>query len=332
MDKSRDNFPANVVRTVALRAGYICSNPDCRLTTAAPHSDPARAVITGEAAHICAAATGGARYDENQTPDQRKSIQNAIWLCGNCNKKVDTDWQAWPASSLIRMKLNHEAWISGQGMIPDVPEVVVTTKTGLRTHEKLPIITQELMQQLREQELSIRNVSRMPLHNIKLAINLPESILTYGHFQKAPATHFEAEPDIEAWSVDSVQPKGSVVAASSGPIPNHTLSVDVLPASEILSIAFYTFAPAQVMLYDTPESSPQPCEDPDAILPQDLIQFFIEGSYQFLLRGEYVSVEIFVPLRYSWRSREITTLPAQPSRDGWRVAPIMVFPPIQLQA
>jgi hypothetical protein len=200
---------------------------------------------------------GGPRYDENQTSDQRKSIQNAIWLCGNCNRKVDTDWQAWPASSLIRMKLDHERWISGQGMIPAVPEVVVTTRSGLRAHETLCVLTQELIQHLREQEVSVRNVSRMPLHNIKFAVHLPESILTYGHFQKAPATHFEAKPDNGPWSVESVQPGGSVVATSPGPTPNHTLSVDVLPASETLNIACYTFAPAQVMLYDTPESSPR---------------------------------------------------------------------------
>jgi hypothetical protein len=330
MANSRDNFPPKVVRTLALRAGYICSNPDCRLTTAGPHSDATKAVVTGEGAHICAAAAGGPRYDESQTPEQRKSIENAIWLCGNCNKKVDTDWQAWPASNLIRMKLEHETWISGQGMFPALPEIAVTTRSGLRTHEKLSVLTQELIMQLREQELSLRNVSRMPLHNVQLGVNLPESILTYGHFQKPAATHFEAKPKIEPWSVDSVQPGGSVVATRPEPIPNHTLSIDVLPASETLTIAFYTFAPAQVMLYDTPNSTPRPCEDPDAILPQDLIQFFMEGSYQFLLRGEYVTADLFVPLRYSWRRREITTLPAQASRGGWRVAPIMVFPPIEL--
>jgi hypothetical protein len=230
------------------------------------------------------------------------------------------------------MKLDHERWISGQGMIPAVPEVVVTTGSGLRTHEKLCVLTQELIQHLRERELSLRNVSRMPLHKIKFAVHLPESILTYGHFQKAPGTHFEAKPDYGPWSVESVQPGGSVVATSPGPTPNHTLSVDVLPASETLNIACYTFSPAQIMLYDTPESSPRPCEDPDAIIPLDLIHFFIEGSYQFLLRGEYLTADIFVPLRYSWRRREITTLPVQPSRDGWTVAPTMVFPPIQFRA
>jgi hypothetical protein len=84
-------------------------------------------------------------------------------------------------------------------------------------------------------------------------------------------------------------------------------------------------------LYDTLDSPPRPREDPDAIIPPDLINFFVEGTYQFLLRGEYVTAGIFVPLRYSWRSREITTLPGQTSPEGWRVAPISIFPPVQLQ-
>ena len=67
---------------LAQRAGYLCSNPDCRRPTSGPHSDPKKALITGEAAHICAAAVGGPRYDANQTPEQRKAITNAIWLCG----------------------------------------------------------------------------------------------------------------------------------------------------------------------------------------------------------------------------------------------------------
>ncbi len=229
------------------------------------------------------------------------------------------------------MKDEHEKWIAGQGMIPAMPEITVITRTGLRTHERLSVLTQEMLDHLREQELWVRNVSRMQLHNLKFAVHLPESILTYGHFQKNVGTHFEAKPAIGPWTVDSVQPGGKVVATRPGPIPNHTLAINMLSASETFTIACYTFAPAQVVLYDTLDSPPRPAEDPDAIMPEDLIHFFIEGSYQFLLRGEYVTADVFVPLRYSWRNRVITTLPGQPSREGWRVTPISVFPPIQIQ-
>src|SRR5262245_38923214 len=129
---NRDNFSRDVVRTLGQRAGYICSNPDCRRPTAGPHSDPEKAVITGQAAHICAAA--GPRYDPSQHSGARKSAANGIWLCGGCNKKVDTDWNAWPEERLHSMKADHERWIAAEGMIPSLPVVTLTTRTALRLH------------------------------------------------------------------------------------------------------------------------------------------------------------------------------------------------------
>src|SRR5450631_3549113 len=97
MVNARDDFPKPVIRTVGLRAGYVCSNPACRQPTSGPHSDPEKFVLTGEAAHICAAAPNGPRYDANQSKEERRSASNGLWLCGNCNKLVDSDWAAWTA-------------------------------------------------------------------------------------------------------------------------------------------------------------------------------------------------------------------------------------------
>ena len=332
MANPRDDFPESVKRELAKRAAQICSNPDCRLPTSGPHSDPTKAVLTGQAAHICAAAKDGPRYETSQTAEERKSIQNAIWLCANCNKKVDTDWKLWPKAKLCQMKDDHENWISGQGMIPAMPTITVCTRSGLRHHETLPAINQEVIDNVREQELIIRNMSRMSLHNINLALNMPENIITYGKVTKTAATNYEAKPATESWTVVSVQTGGKVVGKNDGKLPNHLLSIDVLPASEVFTIAFYTFAPAQVQLFDPATFQPLPTGDIDAILPLDLITFFVEGSYQFLLRGEYVTADVFIPLRYSWKNRAITTLAAQSSRAGYRVNPITVFPGIQIQS
>ncbi|WP_143596427.1 hypothetical protein [Tistlia consotensis] len=48
-----------------------------------------KASVVGVAAHICAASSGGPRYDPNQTPKERASISNAIWLCATCASLVD---------------------------------------------------------------------------------------------------------------------------------------------------------------------------------------------------------------------------------------------------
>jgi hypothetical protein len=105
---NRDEFSKTVIVTLAQRAGYVCSNPACRDPTSVPHSDPTKALITGEACHIRAAAVGGPRHLDSQTPEERKDIRNAIWLCTKCSTKVDKDWRPWQAERLLEMKEQHE--------------------------------------------------------------------------------------------------------------------------------------------------------------------------------------------------------------------------------
>src|SRR5262245_27956366 len=148
----RENFSTKTKRNVALRAGYLCSNPDCRHPTSGPHSEPGRAIITGEAAHICAAAEGGPRYDKDQSPGERKSITNAIWLCGNCNKKIDTDWKAWPKERLLEMKATHEQYISAQAMIPAPLAITLNAQPALRLSQGLEKVTPAIQETFRDQE------------------------------------------------------------------------------------------------------------------------------------------------------------------------------------
>jgi tetratricopeptide (TPR) repeat protein len=87
----RDNFPANIKRILGGRAGFKCSNPKCSSPTIGPKLDPEEVLLVGEAAHITAASPGGPRYEPTLTPDERKGIANAIWLCEKCAKLVDSD-------------------------------------------------------------------------------------------------------------------------------------------------------------------------------------------------------------------------------------------------
>jgi hypothetical protein len=82
---TRDDFPRPLVDALAKRVGFRCSNPDCRQPTAGPSEEgPERTVNVGIAAHITAAAPGGARYYKALTPEQRGGIENGIWLCAKC--------------------------------------------------------------------------------------------------------------------------------------------------------------------------------------------------------------------------------------------------------
>jgi hypothetical protein len=48
-------------------------------------------VNVGVAAHITAASAGGPRYNPELSPEQRRHIDNGIWLCQNCAKLIDSD-------------------------------------------------------------------------------------------------------------------------------------------------------------------------------------------------------------------------------------------------
>ncbi|MBS1041930.1 hypothetical protein JK203_13915 [Gluconobacter cerinus] len=103
---ARDNFSASVRNALALRAAYKCSI--CNQATVGP-SDEAPAAISniGTAAHICAAAPGGPRYDSKMTPGERASIDNGIWLCANHGRLVDTDVFTYTVEVLQRYKADH---------------------------------------------------------------------------------------------------------------------------------------------------------------------------------------------------------------------------------
>lgn len=103
-----DDFPPKVLEELAKRVGNRCSNPMCRQLTSGPQTDPTKSLNVGEGSHICAASPGGKRYDKTMTSDQRKSIENAIWLCRKCGKLIDNDEIRYPAPLLHEWKRGAE--------------------------------------------------------------------------------------------------------------------------------------------------------------------------------------------------------------------------------
>ena len=105
----RDDFTEPTKETLARRVNYLCSNPDCPLGTVGPHTDAAKSVNKGVAAHITAAAPGGKRYDGSLTADERSSPANGIWLCQNCAKLIDSDEDRFTVALLREWKAKAEA-------------------------------------------------------------------------------------------------------------------------------------------------------------------------------------------------------------------------------
>jgi hypothetical protein len=108
MKAMRDDFSQDTKWVLAHRANLICSNPYCETTTGGPQDDPTKALNIGVAAHVTAAAKGGARYDDSLTSEERSSAKNGIWLCQNCAKKVDNDPSTHPAELLHAWKTMRE--------------------------------------------------------------------------------------------------------------------------------------------------------------------------------------------------------------------------------
>ena len=100
----RDNFPVRIKETLAKRCGTLCSNPDCCVLTYGPQMNPNSSVNIGVAAHIEGASKGSARYNHNQTEQERKSINNGIWLCQNCAKLIDNDEKKYTIDLLHEWK------------------------------------------------------------------------------------------------------------------------------------------------------------------------------------------------------------------------------------
>jgi len=108
MALNRDNFTSKTIDILAKRVGFFCSNPGCKRPTVGPNVVRDKFTIVGVAAHITAASPGGPRYDENLSTEQRKSIDNGIWLCTDCSTIIDKDPLEYPVELLNDWKRSAE--------------------------------------------------------------------------------------------------------------------------------------------------------------------------------------------------------------------------------
>ncbi|MFT2007424.1 hypothetical protein ACMA1I_02010 [Pontibacter sp. 13R65] len=104
----RDDFSPKTRDILAKRVGFICSNPDCRMSTIGPNSEKNNITSIGVAAHISAAAEGGPRFNLSLTSQERQDIDNGIWLCQSCSRLIDRDTQKYTSDILQTWKTNAE--------------------------------------------------------------------------------------------------------------------------------------------------------------------------------------------------------------------------------
>ena len=108
----RDEFSAPTKRALAARAGHVCSFKGCPRHTSGPSAEAGDASVNlGEACHIRAASpgVGARRYDPTMTHEERRSIDNGIWMCRTHAKLIDSDEATYTVERLHQWKREAEA-------------------------------------------------------------------------------------------------------------------------------------------------------------------------------------------------------------------------------
>ena len=117
---SAPDFNQKTIDTLAKRASYRCSNPDCRRATVGPNADPTKSTLIGEAAHINGARPQSKRYISSMIDAARAEITNGIWLCRNCHKLIDADDIRYTSNLLFAWREKHESFVLSElGNITD---------------------------------------------------------------------------------------------------------------------------------------------------------------------------------------------------------------------
>jgi hypothetical protein len=309
--KQRDEFLIGVQRTVAERAAYICSNPECRDSTIEPHSDPEKSLKTGEAAHIRAASPGGPRYDATQTPEERSSIQNAIWLCTKCSTIIDKDESRYPVVLLLGWKQTHEDWLRNGGVVPPPPNFSIKTLDGFTLPETPGTIALKECQDLREHRLRVWNSSVTPVLMIAARLQMPEPIVARWSRERPPGVAAEFNPDRE----DIVASGTGEVTRNRPPLPSKVfrLRIDRLPPTHAVEIAMYT----SMKVYQDHDLTFD--SGPFAELAKgDYLLQFIDGTFQFEYRGATITKKFFAPIAYDKATRAMSVVEVRENKGDWK--------------
>ncbi|QRM39476.1 hypothetical protein F3X89_17430 [Rhizobium rhizogenes] len=141
------DFPARTIDILAKRAALRCSNPDCDKLTAGPNSSEHKATNIGQAAHICSARPGGARYRPEMSDEERSATTNGIWLCSDCHSLIDKDPLRFPVELLFLWKEAHERKLVEQIGKPGDALRRLAADREVRSVGDLPLYAEQLIRE-----------------------------------------------------------------------------------------------------------------------------------------------------------------------------------------
>jgi hypothetical protein len=208
----RDDFPSAAADTLAKRVGVRCSNPECQRATAGPRTDAAKVVNIGVAAHITAASTGGPRYDESMSSEERRSVDNGIWLCQNCAKLIDNDEGRFTVMVLREWKTKSEtrALAALAGAPPADAELAAAAEVALR-RRNVSINAEQHNYRL---EVVATNLAGRPLGDYHVDLQFPNAVVS------APEQHplyvpNRSSPEVAFFRYAATAPKHAIYPGDS---------------------------------------------------------------------------------------------------------------------
>jgi hypothetical protein len=316
----RDEFSQKVKTTLAQRVNYLCSNPSCHEFTSGPHSDHDKPLILGIAAHICAASPGGPRYDAAQTPEERSSTANGIWLCDRHARQIDADQARFPVSLLHDWKAQTEAFVAGGNPSPSLPRISLRTLSGLRLIAGR-IITAENADIFRDHELIVENNSRLDLRDVQIRIQFPEPLLEFATTETQPigTSILVQAPRVALESVPASDTAGLQVrwnlTAGDPAEPSRLRQFDVmlvhasrLPALQRIGLTLVSPRPsAPVSISDVLDNN-----------SEVVFRYSVQGTFAFDWNREVRHIKVWSHLSYDPQARRVSSGPTLASHPAGR--------------
>jgi hypothetical protein len=181
----RDEFRQATKDLMAKRAGWLCSNPDCRCATVGAAEGHDGVINIGVAAHITAASSDGPRYDPSLTSEQRRHHSNGIWLCQKDGKAVDSDEQHFTIEMLQKWKRYAEGLSFRAIVAPgaqrdqrvaaatiDAAVQVLIDRLGLPAEDDIDTVTARLIGAATNDIAAFRRTAGWPPHAVALNLRM----------------------------------------------------------------------------------------------------------------------------------------------------------------
>ena len=308
---NRDDFSAKTKRILAERVAYLCSNPDCMNTTIGPHSDPEQSLKTGRACHICAAAPGGPRYDDRQTVEERSGIGNGIWMCGNCSDRIDKDFATYPKEKLHEWRSHVEAFVSGDGAKPILPEILITTLNGIRTgFQGATRVTGDEQRPIRDHTLIVTNRHTGVMLQFQARLQFPEGIVASEYAEVPAGVDIDFRPERAQFEAH-ISGGGSIEQIGGpGPAPNALLGISNLLPGNTIEIHFRSVVLEGLSDFDSM------FEAAGLDMPAS---FYLEGAYQSQWKNRFLRCEFYMPLDLDKVTRKAISRPVETLLDQRRM-------------